>query len=140
MRFMLVASSLGAILWLVSVAGAVADSGVTLDRTSGVATDTFVFSGGGFEPGAVLRAKYMTPSGKEYGFSASYGEATFVADGDGKWSLSFTPARSPSNDAAAGEWKFSFCMANDATVCYQSALTVTGGMSGGGGDPGSGGY
>jgi hypothetical protein len=139
MRLILIAIVVAAVVWLLSVTGAAAEPAVTLDRTSGVASDAFVFSGSGFEPGSVLRAKYTTPAGKEYGFTAGYGEATFVADGDGKWSLSFTPAQSPYNDGAIGEWKFTFCRSNDASVCYSQSFNVTGGATGGGGAPGDGG-
>jgi hypothetical protein len=140
MRLVIVAILVTTVVWFLSITGAVAEPAVTLDRTSGSASDTFVFSGSGFEPGTVLRGKYTTPAGKEYGFTAGYGEATFVAGGDGTWSLSFTPSRSPSTDSAAGEWKFTFCLSNDAATCYSQSLNVTGGTTGGGGEPGTGGY
>ena len=90
-------------------------------------------TGAGFEPGTVLRGKYTTPAGKEYGFTAGYGEATFTAGSDGTWQLSFSPSKSPYGEGASGEWTLRFCTSNDASVCYTSTFTVTSGSSGGGG-------
>jgi len=133
MRLVFIAAIVAAVISLLSAASAFADLGVTLDHASGPGSDAFVFTGAGFDPGTVLRGKYTTPSGKEYGFTAGYGEATFVAGSDGTWQLSFSPAKSPYGEGAAGDWKFSFCLSNDASVCYSSSFTVTSGASGGGG-------
>jgi len=134
MRIALVAVVVAAIVSIWSAAGVFADPGVTLDHASGSASDAFVFTGSGFDPGTVLRGKYVTPAGKEYGFSAGYGEATFVTGSDGTWQLSFSPSKSPYGEGAAGDWKFTFCLSNDASICYASTFTVaagTGGTSGG---------
>jgi hypothetical protein len=125
MRLAFVAFVVAIVASIWSVGGAFADAGVTLDHASGPASDVFVFTGAGFEPGTVLRGKYLTPAGKEYGFTAGYGEATFVASSDGTWQLSFSPSKSPYGEGAAGDWKFTFCLSNDASVCYSNTLTVT---------------
>jgi hypothetical protein len=138
MRFALVAFIVAAIVSVWSAAGVSADPGVTLDHASGPSSDAFVFTGAGFEPGTVLRGKYLTPAGKEYGFTAGYGEATFVAGADGIWQLSFSPSKSPYGEGATGDWKFTFCLSNETSVCYSSTFTVTGGSSGGGGGMGYG--
>jgi hypothetical protein len=131
MRFVFIAALIAIVVSVLSSASAFADPGVTLDHASGPGSDAFVFTGAGFDPGTVLRGKYTTPSGKEYGFTAGYGEATFVAGGDGTWQLSFSPAKSPYGEGAAGDWKFNFCLSNDTSVCYASMFTVTGASSGG---------
>jgi hypothetical protein len=138
MRLMFIAVVVAIVASIWNAAGAFADPGVTLDHASGPASDAFVFTGAGFEPGTVLRAKYLTPAGKEYGFTAGYGEATFVAGSDGTWQLSFSPSKSPYAEGASGDWKFTFCLSNDASVCYSNTFTVAaaagtnmGGESGG---------
>ena len=133
MRLAFVALVIAASVSIWSAAGVFADPGVTLDHASGPASDAFVFTGAGFDPGTVLRGKYLTPAGKEYGFTAGYGEATFVAGSDGTWQLSFSPSKSPYGEGAAGDWKFTFCLSNDTSVCYANTFTVTGGSGGGGG-------
>jgi hypothetical protein len=133
MRLVFAALVIAIIVALVGTTGASADPGVTLDQVSGSADEEFVFSGAGFEPGTVLRGKYTTPAGKEYGFTAGYGEATFVAGPDGAWQLSFSPSKSPYGEGAPGEWKFSFCLSSDAAVCYEASFTVTGPASTSGG-------
>jgi hypothetical protein len=133
MRLVVLAFVIAAIVALLGPAGVSAEPGVTLDHATGPASDEFVFTGSGFEAGTVLRGKYTTPSGKEYGFTAGYGEATFVAGSDGTWQLSFSPSKSPYAEGASGDWKFSFCLSNDASVCYASSFTVTGGTAGEGG-------
>jgi hypothetical protein len=143
MRFAFIAALVAIVLSLVSSGSAFADPGVTLDHGSGPDSDAFVFTGAGFEPGTVLRGKYTTPSGKEYGFTAGYGEATFVAGSDGTWQLSFSPAKSPYGDGASGDWKFSFCLSNDASVCYTRSFAVLAAARMGGGyssADGAGGY
>jgi len=143
MRASFFALVLAALVMLLSAASADADPGVTLDHASGPASDAFVFTGAGFLPGTVLRGKYLTPAGKEYGFSAGYGEATFVAGDDGTWQLSFSPSKSPYGEGAAGDWTFTFCNSNDASACYAATFTVTAGGSGRGtayGEGGMGGY
>ena len=132
MRLALIALVIAGIVALLSAGSAAADPGVTLDHASGAASDAFVFTGAGFEPGTVLRGKYTTPSGKEYGFTAGYGEATFVAGDDGTWQLSFSPSKSPYGEGASGDWKFTFCSSNDTSACYAATFTVTSGSSGGG--------
>lgn len=136
MRLLFTAIVVAAAVAVLSATSVAAEPGVTLDHASGPASDAFVFTGAGFEPGTVLRGKYTTPSGKEYGFTAGYGEATFVAAADGTWQLSFSPSKSPYGEGAAGEWKFSFCSSNDASSCYTAAFTVT--VASSGGDGGSG--
>jgi len=92
MRLAFVAVIVAIVVAIWSATGVSADPGVTLDHAAGPASENFVFTGAGFEPGTVLRAKYLTPAGKEYGFTAGYGEATFVAGSDGTWQLSFSPS------------------------------------------------
>jgi hypothetical protein len=133
MRLALLAIVIAAVVSLLSTAGAAADPGVTLDHATGPPSEAFVFTGAGFEPGTVLRGKYTTPAGKEYGFTAGYSEATFVAGPDGTWQLSFTPSKSPYGEGQPGDWTFTFCSSNDASVCYSATFTVTSGSSGGGG-------
>ena len=125
MRVIFIAVVVAIVVSIWSAAGVFADPGVTLDHASGPASDAFVFTGAGFEPGTVLRGKYLTPPGKEYGFTAGYGEATFVAGSDGTWQLSFSPSKSPYGEGASGDWKFTFCLSNDAAVCYSNTFTVS---------------
>ena len=57
MRLIFVAFVVAAIVSIWSAAGVFADPGVTLDHASGPASDAFVFTGAGFDPGTVLRSK-----------------------------------------------------------------------------------
>jgi hypothetical protein len=141
MRLLLFAIVIAAIVSLLSAAGVSAEPSVSVDRSMGSAGDTYTFSGIGFAPGTALRGKYVTPNGKEYGFSEGYGEKSFVAGSDGAWQYGFMPSSSPYGGGAAGTWTMTFCLAQDASTCWSSEFKVDGGMTRGtGGEPGMGGY
>ena len=141
MRILLFAIVIAAIVSVLSAGATSAAPAVSVDRTTGSASDTYTFSGTGFEPGTVLKGKYVAPNGREYGFTEGYGEKSFIAGADGSWQYSFTPASSPYGGATAGTWTMTFCLAQDAATCWSSEFKVDGGTTRGmGGDPGSGGY
>jgi hypothetical protein len=142
MRPLVIAIVAAVIVSILSPFAAFADPAVSVDRATGTASDTYVFSGSGFEPGTVLKAKYTTASGKEYGFTQGYGEASYSAGPDGSVSLSFSPASSPDGGGSSGAWTMTFCLASDASACWSKEFGVesSGGTRGGmeGGDYASG--
>jgi hypothetical protein len=141
MRLVFRAAFIAVIVSILSAAGALAEPSLSVDRATGSASDVFTFSAAGFEPGTVLKGKYVAPNGREYGFTEGYGEKSFIAGADGTWSYGFTPSSSPYGGATAGGWTMTFCLAQDATKCWTSEFNIDGGLTRGmGGDAGSPGY
>jgi hypothetical protein len=101
-----------------------AATAITVGKTSGRASDTFVFSGSGFAPDAELAAKYATPSGKEYAVADQ-----IRADQSGAFTFNFVPASTPAGDVGhGGTWTVSFCLGFDqgcwSIPIYVEASTI----------------
>lgn len=97
---------------------------VTVSPSSGSQYDTFTFTGTGFAPGANLSEVYTDPSGQQYTFyvAGTTTPTVIVADGDGNWQVTVTPATDFSG-AYAGIWTVAFC--DDSGNCFSGTITIS---------------
>ncbi|GIW09068.1 MAG: hypothetical protein KatS3mg061_0125 [Dehalococcoidia bacterium] len=113
------------LLFLPPAARAQAES-VAVIPASGSQSETFLFLGKGFSPGAVLVVAFAAPDGQIIGWYQKGTSDPFIITADelGSWAFSVLPSEELVG-FPLGEWTATFCLVGSHEYCYSGTFTIT---------------